>query len=321
MPRIAKFNYSDYSLLDSLYAQTGSIPTYSAISNGIASLIPDYVPSGTIISKYRNSWLNLRGLDSNSAAQTIQKISGERNSLVQQFQNIVSELETVEKNVTTVLSSPSELAFLEQKNEQLELTNQKLSDENSYLRGMVEGFQKSLDHVTSLLQQRDMDISIRLAAIEKKFVEPVVESVVETDETNESIVEPKYDEENTGQPGVSESEDEPDELVPDDSASSELKTLHHLVVDRSRLSETDWLLAAQKSVVAGSDADAWFPEFLLKCERILELSGETVLIEYLSLSFSMKQLTDFCIILGISLPRRAPKLAYVKSLLRYIAEE
>jgi hypothetical protein len=162
MPRIAKFNYSDYSVLDSLYEKTGNIPTYSSIYNEISKLVPDYMPSGTIIAKYRSSWLELRGLDSKSAVKAIERISSERSSLLQQFQNIVSELETV-------LSSLSELAFLEQKNEQIELENQKLLKENAFLKGQIDGFQQALSHVNFILQQRDIEISIEIKNLNAKM--------------------------------------------------------------------------------------------------------------------------------------------------------
>lgn len=170
MARTAKFDFSDYSLLDQYFAEKNSIPRHSDMYELIATTCPDYTPSRGKIIEWRNNWLANRGLDASTLSNRSTAITTKHSDIRQRLESFLSEVEELETNVNMTLSSPSEIQFLESQISTLETHNQQLLTENENLKGRIAGFEQAINHLTNLLQQRDIETSSRISSLEEKLI-------------------------------------------------------------------------------------------------------------------------------------------------------
>lgn len=189
MARPPKFNFDDFSILDELYNETSTIPTYSAITQEISDFVGDgYIPSASTISKYRKKWLEQKKLDPCSLRSTVAEKVSASETLSAQLQNIVSEISNMGQFVSSVVDSPSEVQFLESKIQALELENSQLRLENAELKGRVSGFDQAHQNIKLLLHQHNLDIisllktEVKERKSELEKAESQLASEVESDE-------------------------------------------------------------------------------------------------------------------------------------------
>ncbi len=160
--RIAKFDFSNFELLDSLYEKLQSIPTYKQISEEILNFVGDsnYSPSYSYICRYRKNWLENKGLDSSSIRKTVSEP-------VNSAETLSSKLNM--GNIVNSVNSQSEVEFLEYKIQQLEAENNSLKIENSELKGRLVAYEDCANSFHYSLSQRDQVFESHIEKLLFKF--------------------------------------------------------------------------------------------------------------------------------------------------------
>jgi regulator of replication initiation timing len=162
--KAAKFDFSDYSVLDEIYSETGRKPKYREVLEKLRQLVSSgYSPSHKSVYAYIDAWRLDRFGDSQSFGDSqIKK------------QNIISDSHILTEKLSQIASQVSEFEFLKLQVSSLEEQNRQLLIENEKLRGKIEGFEQAIESLKSLISQRDIDIISQVRSIfeEKEKEEP-----------------------------------------------------------------------------------------------------------------------------------------------------
>lgn len=155
--KTAKFDYTDYSLLDSIYSETGRKPKYREVLEKLRqSVSSDYSPSHKTVYAYIDAWRLERFGDSQLKKQNI---ISDSHTLTEKLSQIVSQVSEFESTVSKIDNPDSdEFEFLKLQVSSLEEQNRQLLVENEKLCGKIEGFEQAIESVKFLISQRDIDI-------------------------------------------------------------------------------------------------------------------------------------------------------------------